>query len=101
MGSRLNLQTLLETLLQSDNVHYQPPSNIDMTYPAIKYSRRDIDNRFANDEVYSQMVGYEITVIDEYPDSSIVTAVSKLPTCKYDRDYKAENLNHTVFTIYY
>ena len=101
MASRPNLQTMLEKLLGSRNVYFQPPESVKMKYPAIVYSRGGIDNVHANDAVYNQSYPYELTVIDANPDSEIVKKVSTLPLCKWDRHYKADNLNHDVFTLYY
>lgn len=101
MPNRLELQTMLEELLGSRNVYYQPPASVRMQYPAIVYSRSDIRNQFANNSVYTQSHIYEITVIDSNPDSEIVQKVSRLPTCRFNRHYTADNLNHDVFTIYY
>lgn len=100
-GSRLNLQTLLEEILGSDEVHFQAPESGKMNYPAIVYSLANIENKHANNEVYSQYRSYEITVIDYDPDSEIMNKVSMLPKCKFNRHFKADNLNHWVFTIYY
>lgn len=101
MGSRLELQTLLESVLGSRNVYYQPPASVRMNYPAIVYFRSDIENNFANDSVYIQSLAYEVIVIDEDPDSDIVKRVSQLPMCRYDRHYTSDNLNHDVFTLYF
>jgi len=101
MGSRLDLQTTLEDLLGSRNVYYQPPESIKLNYPAIVYSREDIDNTFADDIVYTQSHVYELIVIDEDPDSDIVEKVSKLPTARYNRNFKSDNLNHDIFTLHY
>lgn len=101
MGSRLELQTLLEEVLGSRNVYFQPPSNIHMKYPAIVYSRSRIANTHANDNVYRQSLSYDLTVIDSNPDSEIVTKISQLPMCIHDRHFKSDNLNHDVFTIYF
>ena len=101
MGSRLDLQTKLETLLGSKNVYYQPPASVRMNYPAIVYSRSNIENRHADDDVYMQAYFYEVIVIDEDPDSEVVENISKLPGCRFDRHYTSDNLNHDVFTLYY
>ena len=101
MGGRLKLQTLLEELLGSRNVYYQPPLSVSMKYPAIVYSRYDIRNEFANNSVYAQYPAYQVTVIDKNPDSECVKKVSKLPMCSFDRHYTADNLNHDVFTLYF
>lgn len=101
MGTRLELQEKLESILGSRNVYFQPPADLIMKYPAIVYSRNRIDNSHANGEVYKQDISYSVTVIDKNPDSEIVTAVSRLPMCRFDRHYNADNLNHDVFTLYY
>ena len=101
MASRLELQTELETLLRSENVYYQPPSSIEMNYPAIVYSRYKIENEFANNQVYRQLHAYQIIIIDEDPDSEIVEKVSKLPKCRFDRHYVSDNLNHDAFVLYF
>ncbi len=101
MATRIDLQNVLEELLGSRNVYYQPPESLKMSYPAIVYSRKTIDNSYANNSVYKQNYAYEITVIDKNPDSEIVNKVSKLPTCRFDRHFKSDNLNHDVFTLYY
>lgn len=101
MASRLSLQTMLEELLGSRNVYYQPPASVRMNYPAIVYSRKAIDNLHANNGVYGQFNAYDVTVIDPNPDSEFIAKVSKLPTCKFDRHYEKDNLNHDVFTLYY
>lgn len=101
MASRLDLQDMLENILGSRNVYYQPPSSVQMAYPAIVYSRSEIDNSHADNSVYKQSNVYEIIVIDEDPDSDVVVEISKLPRCRYDRHYVSDNLNHDVFTLYY
>lgn len=101
MKSRLELQTMLEELLGSRNVYFQPPESIKMKYPAIVYSRSDIDNDSADNSVYKQSHYYQLIVIDEDPDSEIVEKVSKLPRCRFDRHYTADNLNHDTFTLFY
>lgn len=101
MNRREELHEILCEALGSRNVYFQPPESIKMKYPAIVYSRDDIDNSFANDSVYMQSFAYSVTVIDSDPDSEIAAKVSRLPRCQYDRHYKADNLNHDMFTIYY
>jgi hypothetical protein len=101
MGTRLELHEILCEALGSRHVYFQPPESVKMVYPAIVYSRNNIDNAFADNTVYTQSPAYNVTVIDEDPDSEIVTRISKLPTCRFNRHYSSENLNHDVFTIYF
>lgn len=101
MHHRLEFHEILCKILGKRHVYFQPPENVRMEYPAIKYSRNDIENTFAENSVYKQDHEYEVVVIDKDPDSEIVTAVSKLPMCQFVRHYEADGLNHDVFTIYY
>lgn len=101
MATRLELQSKLEELLGFKHVYYQPPESIKMEYPAIKYSKSNIQTRSADDRTYSKMTRYEIIVIDRKPDNPVIDELLKLPYCSYDRSYKAENLNHDVLTLYF
>lgn len=98
---RTSLQTLLEGLLGSSNVYFQPPAGVRMLYPCIVYERSRIDSTFADNIVYGNMKQYTITVIDRDPDSAVPDKVKNLPTCYFDRHFTADNLNHDVFTLYY
>lgn len=98
---RLELHEILCEILGSRNVYYQQPNSTKMSYPAIIYSRDDIVNDFADNNVYIQSHRYQIIVIDRNPDSEIVEKVSQMPKCRYDRHYVSDNLNHDIFTIYY
>lgn len=99
VNRRLELHELLCEVLGSRNVYYQPPASVQMQYPAIRYSRYNIENEPADNIPYKQSHFYQLTVIDADPDSEIVHKVSKLPMCVFDRHYAADNLNHDVFTI--
>ena len=101
MASRIELQEKLEELLGSSNVYYQPPASVKMEYPAIRYSRKDVDKKSADNTAYTLTNCYEIIVIDRKPDNKIIEKLLALPMCSYDRSYKADNLNHDVLTLYY
>lgn len=101
MASRTDLHEVFCEILGTRNAYFQPPSTVQMSYPAIRYKRKKIDNKFANNNVYMQFRCYEVTVIDYDPESRIVDLISQLPQCSHVRQYVADNLNHDVFTIYY
>ena len=101
MASRAELQRELESLLGSRNVYYQPPETVKMEYPAIRYSRSDVDTKFANNVPYIHKNKYELMVIDRKPDNKVIEALLKMPMCTFDRHYTADNLNHDVLTLYY
>lgn len=101
MGTRIQLQSLLEALLVSRNVYFQPPPSVKMKYPCVVYSLSDIDTKFADNNPYSNSRRYQLTAIDPNPDSIIPDKLAWLPMCIFDRSYTSDNLNHYVFNIYF
>lgn len=101
MSSRADLQVLLEKIMGSENVHFQPPATEKMNYPAIVYSLSNIRNTFANNLSYKRARAYQLTLIDKNPDNEFVDKILSLPMCSFDRHFKSDNLNHYVFTLYY
>lgn len=98
---RLAFDTLLREISGIPNIYFQPPSNIRLRYPCIVYEREEIRNRHADDSVYNQHTFYQVTVIDQNPDSVYVDRVSKMVQCDHVRFFATEGLNHDVFRIYY
>lgn len=101
MAPRLQLQTLLEDILGSRNVYFQPPVNIQMQYPCIVYSRDSAQTLHADDSTYRYTKRYQVIVIDLNPDSGVPDMVASLPLCTFERFYTADNLNHDVFNIFF
>ena len=101
MADRLDLQSLLEELLDSRNVYYKPQKKTKMQYPAIRFSKKKIENVHANDSKYLMRDCYELIVISRTPDHPVIKKLLELPYCSYDRPYIAGNLYHDVLTIYY
>lgn len=101
MASRLQLQGKFEELLGTRNVYYEPPENLRMSYPAIRYVRSKIESKAANNAAYLISNCYEVTVIASDPDNPVINKLLALPMCKHNRHYKADGLNHDTFTLYY
>ena len=101
MADRLELHSVLQELLGSSNVYYQPPESIKMQYDAIRYSKKTINSKYANDRKYSMIDCYEVIVISRLPDNPVIKKLLSLPYCSYDRHYVADNLHHDVLTIYW
>lgn len=101
MGSRIELHSILEGILGTSSVYFQPPSSIEMVYPCIVYHRSDIDIKFANNNPYKFKKQYQIKLIYMNPDSDLPDKLASLPTCSFDRRYTSENLYHDIFIIYF
>ena len=101
MGTRLELQSILEKMLGTRNVYYQPAENLQMKYPVIRYQKAD-DITYHGDNIkYLNRNCYNITVIDQIPDNEVIDKILKLPYSSFDRHYTASNLNHDVIILYF
>lgn len=101
MGTRIELQSMLENILGSKNVYYQSPPSTGMKYPAIKYDKNRITSDYANNKKYRNKTSYNLIVIDKRPDNPVIQKLLELPYCSYDRMYKSDNLYHDSLTLYY
>lgn len=98
---RLALHEIFCGILGSREVYFQAPDSKEMDYPAIVYELNGMPSLYANDGVYLTGRRYSVTLIDKDPDSPLVEKIANLPTCHFDRPYKADNLNHWVFILHY
>lgn len=101
MDRREELHEILCELLGSRNVYYQPPENIKMKYPCIRYEREPLQQIHADNDTYLINVAYNVIVIEYEPDAEIVFKLAKFPKCKHNRPYVADGLYHDAFTLYY
>lgn len=100
MSQRTTLQEKLEQILGTDHVYFQPPSTIRMQYPCIKYDIQQKQYIYANNKKYLDGTTYSLTLMDYDPESPYVRAIEDLPYCRFNRKYKADQLNHFVFDLY-
>lgn len=98
---RLELHEKLKLLLGNANVYYQPPENLKMQYPCIRYMREDIVGEHADNITYRQTNRYLLTVISKTPDNPVVEKLLDLPMCSFDVHYVSDGLNHDALIIYY
>lgn len=91
---------MLEELIGSRNVYFQPPESLRIKYPCIVYSLQNVSNRFANNDIYKQDHFYELVLVDSNPDSEIFKKMCKNPKFRFKNFYVSDNLNHFVFESY-
>ncbi len=101
MSRRTELQTILEGIIGSKNVYFQPPENLKMKYDCIVYERSQIVPSYADNHPYSLHDRYQVTAIYKNPDSDLPKKIASLPTCSHERHYTVNNLNHDVFNLYF
>ena len=101
MAPRLQLQSLLEEILETGNVYFQPPNKLALSYPCIVYKRDQMDAEYADNTLYRNHTRYQVTVIDPDPDGAVRAKIAALPLCAFNRFYTSDNLNHDVFNLFF
>lgn len=91
---------LLQDILGSGNVYYQPPAELKMKYPCIRYEESNMSRAPADNHGYRVTQGYTMTYISKKPNPHITDQLARLPMCRPDRQYKSSGLYHSVYTIY-
>lgn len=72
-----------------------------MKYPCIVYQRDFESVIFADNAPYRNKTRYQITIIDQNPDSDIPDKVAKLPLCVFNRFFATDNLNHDIYNLFF
>lgn len=102
MVTRKDLHNELKEVLGSNNVYFQPPESITLSYPCIIYSRDKSDDRKADNYLYLHRNGYNVMIITRDPESDIGFKLMKhFMLCSFNRNYISDKLYHEVYTIYY
>jgi len=99
---RLQLSEILHEIIGNENVYFQPPESLKMSYPCIRYQRSSGDSIPADNLKYVRRLGYEIMVISRNPSEPAVELIPEMfQYCNEGRHYTADGLNHDVFYIYW
>lgn len=97
--TRMELHDILCEIV--DHVYFSPPSNL--KYPCIKYEEARPDVKYADNVVYNSTNCWILTIIDPDADSQLPKALKEKfqRYLSFDRVYKADNLKHWVYTLYF
>lgn len=96
-----SLDTLLKTLLGSDEVYFQPPDDVKMKYPAIVYNLDFENAQHADNIPYARKMRWVVTLISRDPMDPVREKIADLRSCAFERAFPADRLNHQVFILFY
>lgn len=99
LKNREELHEYLCSVLESRHVFFKRPTYIDVEYPAIVYSRINIDEKYANNSKYIKCEEYRVILIEDEAESDICAKFKADDLFKYDREYDESGLVHTVFRV--
>lgn len=96
-----NRQKLHQALLEmTNNVFFQPPENVRLTFPCIVYARVQVATNHADNTPYQRTKRYLVTVMDHDPDSPLPDLVGGLPGSSFVQHFTKDNLNHDIYNIH-
>lgn len=99
---RLEMHEILCDILGSRNVYFQPPESIKMRYPAIVYKRVGYRIINADNKRHIKIPEYDVIYISDDPDvDKSNEMLDAFYYCSFDRAYSADNLHHSVYTVFY
>ena len=98
MDQRLKIQKILEGILESKEVYFQPPENVRMKYPCFVYSLSGSESIYADDLRYYNSNRYTVTYITRNPDDGMYEKIMSLTNWRFDRPYTSDGLHHFTFT---
>lgn len=83
-------------------MYFSPPETEQMKYPCIVYFRSNEMNIKADNLSYLKYSSWDLTVIDWDPDSELPEKLlDHFEFIRSDREYRADNLNHFSFHLFY
>lgn len=102
MGSRIDLQNMLDNIEGNTKAYYQPPSSLQISYPCFIYSDKPGNILRASDTIYRYKNRYDLLYITKTPRQDMMTIMlEKFSYCSLDNIYISDGLHHYAFTIYY
>lgn len=85
-----------------ENVYFQPPANIKLTYPCIIYRKTPGDRKHANDKAYISAQGFTLTVIERDPDTPIKNeTLDYFSMISEGTSFTVDGLYHSQLTLYH
>lgn len=102
MDRRLKLHELLEAIPGIKKAYFQPPENVKMEYPCVRYYRARPSIARADDKAYRYVECYELIVIETDVDSQIARYIAEhFQMAEVNARYVSNNLYHTPITLYF
>ena len=99
--NRAKLHHILEGILGSKNVYYDPPESFKLKYPCIVYYMEGFYDISADNQTYRRMRRYNMTYITTDSEDSVADQLADLRYCTFNRSFSVSDLFHFAYTIFY
>lgn len=98
------LRDQLYLVNNTKNVYYNPPSSIKMEFPCFRFEINNLDVKHADNKAYARKNRWAVTYISRSLEDIEKVQNEMLDIfqyCNFDTSFRADNLNHAVFNLYF
>lgn len=99
-----DLRDILYTIHNTENVYYDPPTSIQMKFPCFRFTMNNTNVTYADNFTYLRKPRWTVTYITRDVEDIEPLIKDMFDNFKYlvqETQFKAENLQHVVFNLYY
>ena len=98
------LRDQLYLVNNTKNVYYNPPSSIKMEFPCFRFELNNVDVKHADNKAYARKKRWAVTYISRNVEDIEIVSEQMFDIfqyCNFDTSFRADNLNHAVFNLYF
>ncbi len=99
-----DLRAQLYLIHDTENVYYDPPESIRMDFPCFRFELNNFDVSHADNKAYSKKPRWAVTYITrdiEEIEQVAEEMLEHFKYCNFDTSFRADNLEHAVFNLYF
>ena len=99
-----DLRDQLYLIHDTENVYYDPPESIRMDFPCFRFELNNLDVKHADNKAYSKKPRWAVTYITrdiEEIEQVAEEMLEHFKYCNFDTSFRADNLEHAVFNLYF
>lgn len=99
-----DLRDHLYLIHNTENVYYDPPESIRMDFPCFRFELNNIDVKHADNKAYAKKPRWAVTYITrdlEEIEEVAEEMLEHFQYCNFDTSFRADNLQHAVFNLYF
>lgn len=98
---RVKLHHVLEDIISSRHVYFQPPESVKLEYPCIVYNLAKVPVQHADNTVYLMNPKYVIRYISKGPDDRTKLLLVQSLGVPIIQTYAQNGLYHYIYELYY
>lgn len=97
---RLRFHNALQAYVGNNiKLYFNPPEDLKLQIPCIRYSLSTFNVRHADDQVHRAVPIYDVTLVTRDVDDPLIEKLVKFPGSRFDRTYRDSSLCYATYRI--